>query len=146
MHLDIVITCSRVWINRYGCQSCSWSAGQKNRNFPVSKTVCSPAMWFVFLHLFPSKKLIFYPVLCGTHFLMYLFKPRHTPSGQSRVHRVTQLRTDGVHCRESAGTGIAFYRYSGTSAENYEPRGGQHYLLNTMNSMDVHYIPILLQY
>ena len=29
---------------------------------------------------------------------------RHTPSGQSRVYRVTQLRTDGVHCRESAGT------------------------------------------
>ena len=30
---------------------------------------------------------------------------RHTPSGQSRVYRVTQLRTDGVHCRESASTG-----------------------------------------
>ena len=30
---------------------------------------------------------------------------RHTPSGQSRVYWVTQLRTDGVHCRESAGTG-----------------------------------------
>ena len=30
---------------------------------------------------------------------------RHTPSGQSRVDRVTQLRTDGVHYRESAGTG-----------------------------------------
>ena len=30
---------------------------------------------------------------------------RHTPSGQSRVYRATQLRTDGVHCRESAGTG-----------------------------------------
>ena len=30
---------------------------------------------------------------------------RHTPSGQSRVYRVTQLRTDGVHCLESAGTG-----------------------------------------
>ena len=29
----------------------------------------------------------------------------HTPSGKSRVYRVTQLRTDGVHCRESAGTG-----------------------------------------
>ena len=29
----------------------------------------------------------------------------HTPSGQSRVYRVTQLRTDGVHCREPAGTG-----------------------------------------
>ena len=30
---------------------------------------------------------------------------RHTPSGQSQVYRVTQLRTDGVHCRESAGIG-----------------------------------------
>ena len=30
---------------------------------------------------------------------------RHTPSSQSRVSQVTQLRTDGVHCRESAGTG-----------------------------------------
>ena len=30
---------------------------------------------------------------------------RHTASGQSRVYRVTQLRTDSVHCRESAGTG-----------------------------------------
>ena len=30
---------------------------------------------------------------------------RHTPSSQSRVYRVTQLRTDCVHCRESAGTG-----------------------------------------
>ena len=32
---------------------------------------------------------------------------RHTYAimGQSRVYRVTQLRTDGVHCRESAGTG-----------------------------------------
>ena len=29
----------------------------------------------------------------------------HTPSGQSRVYRVTQLRTDSVHCRESADTG-----------------------------------------
>ena len=31
---------------------------------------------------------------------------RHTPSCQSQVYRVTQLRADGVHCRrESAGTG-----------------------------------------
>ena len=29
----------------------------------------------------------------------------HTPSGQSRVYWVTQLRTDSVHCRESAGIG-----------------------------------------
>ena len=35
----------------------------------------------------------------------YFYLHRHTPSGQSRVYRVTQLRTDGVHCRESAGIG-----------------------------------------
>ena len=34
----------------------------------------------------------------------FIYLNRHTPSGQSRVYRVTQLRTDGVHRRESAGT------------------------------------------
>ena len=38
----------------------------------------------------------------GVHIFIY---NRHTPSGQSRVYRVTQLRTDGVHCRESVDTG-----------------------------------------
>ena len=38
----------------------------------------------------------------GVHLFIY---NRHTPSGQSRVYRVTQLRTDDVHSRESAGTG-----------------------------------------
>ena len=37
------------------------------------------------------------------HPLIYL--NRHTPSGRCRVYRVTQLRTDGVPCRDSAGTG-----------------------------------------
>ena len=36
---------------------------------------------------------------------IYLYKNRHTPSGRSRVYRVTQLRTDGANCLESAGTG-----------------------------------------
>ena len=35
----------------------------------------------------------------------FIYLNRHTPSGQSRVYRVAQLRTDGIHCRESAGTG-----------------------------------------
>ena len=35
----------------------------------------------------------------------FTYLHRHTPSAQSRVYRVTHLRTDGVHCRESAGTG-----------------------------------------
>ena len=33
----------------------------------------------------------------GVHFFIYF--NRHTSSGQSRVYRVTQLRTDGVHSR-----------------------------------------------
>ena len=35
----------------------------------------------------------------------FIYLNRHTPSGQSRVYRVAQLRTHGVHCRESTGTG-----------------------------------------
>ena len=35
----------------------------------------------------------------------FIYLNCYPPSGQSRVYRVTQLRTDGVHCRESAGTG-----------------------------------------
>ena len=35
----------------------------------------------------------------------FIYFNHHTPSGQSRVYRVMQLRTDGVHCRESIGTG-----------------------------------------
>ena len=39
----------------------------------------------------------------GVHLRIYL--NRHTPLGQCRLYRVTQLRTNDVHCRESAGTG-----------------------------------------
>ena len=35
----------------------------------------------------------------------FIYLNRQTPSGQSRVYWIPQLRTDGVHCRESAGTG-----------------------------------------
>ena len=35
----------------------------------------------------------------------FIYLNRRTPSGQTRVYRVTQLRTDGVYCREFAGTG-----------------------------------------
>ena len=38
----------------------------------------------------------------GVH--LFIYNRHDTPSSQSRVYRVTQLRTDGVHCRESAGT------------------------------------------
>ena len=35
----------------------------------------------------------------------FTYLNRHTPSSQCRVFRVTQLRTGGVYCQESAGTG-----------------------------------------
>ena len=35
----------------------------------------------------------------------FIYLNRHTPSDQSRVYWVTQLRTGGVHCLESTGTG-----------------------------------------
>ena len=36
----------------------------------------------------------------------FIYLNRHTPSGQFRVYRVAQLRTDDVHCLESARTGL----------------------------------------
>ena len=56
---------------------------------------CSGWIWCLLTGFLPS----------SAEASIYLFKGAHTPSGQSRVYRVTQLRTDGVHCRESAGTG-----------------------------------------
>ena len=46
-------------------------------------------------------------VRSGIHFF---YLNRHTPLGQSRVHRVTQLRTNDVHCRESTGTGSVVHK------------------------------------
>ena len=34
-----------------------------------------------------------------------IYLDRHTPSGRSRIYRVMEMRTDGGHCQESAGTG-----------------------------------------
>ena len=46
-----------------------------------------------------------YEFRSGVHLFMFIYLNHHTPSGRSRVYRVTQVRTDGVHCREPAGTG-----------------------------------------
>ena len=46
----------------------------------------------------------------------FFYSNHRTPSGQSRVYRVTQLlRTDGVHCRESAGTGPVVFNGSSSN-------------------------------
>ena len=68
----------------------------------------------------------------GVHLFIY---NRHTPSGQSRVYRVTQLRTDGVHCRESAGTGPVNLKV----VPNECSLGGYHGPINIRLSFHAHY-------
>ena len=41
---------------------------------------------------------------CSAAASIYLFKPSYA-IGPVPIYRITQLRTDGVHCRESTGTG-----------------------------------------
>ena len=65
-----------------------------------------PARVSLFISILRLNMVLTYGVLLKFRGGVHLFiQNRHTPSGQSRVFRVTQLRTDGVNCRESAGTG-----------------------------------------
>ena len=100
-----------------GCLSCSWSAEQGNKiNIPLSPF--APEIWSRETDsAVPSRvSLLILNTQAESDWLVltqgippafrdgfHLFG--HTPSGQSRVYRVTQLCTDGVHCRESASTG-----------------------------------------
>ena len=63
---------------------------------------------------------------------IYLY--RHTPSSQSRVYRVTQLRTDGVHCRESAGTGPVVLKVVTVTGAAF---AGHHGLMNVRLSFPI---------
>ena len=92
--------------------------GQLNRKiiFPCpcsrlricSRETCSavPSRVSLLIPIFRLKMVLTYGIppefRHGVHLFTY---NRHTPLGQSRVYRVTQLCTDGVRCRESAGTG-----------------------------------------
>ena len=110
----MVITFSRlqVWINQVWCQSCSWSAEQRFffplSPFALENLVSQDGFGRPFLRQPPilrtqagsgaySRDSSRFPD--GVH--MY----HQPPSGQSRVYRITHLRTDGIHCQESAGTG-----------------------------------------
>ena len=97
----------------YGCQSYSWSTKQEKYFFslypfapenlvsrdgfdrPVPRQPDHPPhscwIWGFLTGFLP---------LSATASI-YLY--RQPPSSQSRVHQVTHLRTDGVHCREAAG-------------------------------------------
>ena len=104
-------------INRVkGCQSCSWSAEQGKLIFPRPRSRLR--IWSRETgSAVPSRVSLLISILRLNLVLTYGIPPefrggvhlfilnRQTPSGQSRVYRVMQLRTDGVRCRESAGTG-----------------------------------------
>ena len=72
-------------------------------SYHLSKTL-SPSIW---RGCFNTGFLLISAAASIYMYCIYMYSNRHTTSGQSRVYRFTQLRTDGVHCRESAGTGPA---------------------------------------
>ena len=83
---------------------------RKNEYFPV-RVPCLRIWSRETGSVVPSRVSLLISILSLNLALTYGIPPylliynRHTPSSQSRVYRVTQLRTDGVHCRESGGTG-----------------------------------------
>ena len=103
------------------CQSCSGSAEQGKLMFPCLRSrlriwsretgsAVPSRVSLPILHTWAESSIIYVmlshgipPDFLGGVHLQHL--NCHTPSGQYRVYRVTQLRTNGVHCRESAGTG-----------------------------------------
>ena len=65
---------------------------------------------------------------------IHLFKPPHA-IGPVAVYRLTQLRTDSVHCRESAGTGPVNLKVVPTGAAltvHHEPNNMRLYFLHPL--------------
>ena len=54
---------------------------------------------------FRLKVVITYGIPPAIHDDVHIHNTPSTAIDQCRIHPVTQLRTDGVHCRESTGTG-----------------------------------------
>ena len=108
---------ARVWINRVRLPILTWSAEQGKIIFPCPRSrrkiwsretgSAVPSHVSLFIFILRLNLVLTYgripPEFRGGVHLFIL--NRHTPSGQSQVYRVTQLRTDGVYCRESASTG-----------------------------------------
>ena len=115
--LEYVVThIARVWINRVGCQSWKWSAEQGKSIFPCPRSrlriwshetgSAVPSRVSLLISILRLNLVLAYGISTEFRGGVHLFiLNRHTPSGRSRVYRVTQLRTDGVHCREFTGTG-----------------------------------------
>ena len=83
------------------------SRGQLNREMNIPLSALSSPVLRQPAHLHTqAESVLTYGIPPEFRGGVHLFtENRHTSSGQSRVYRVTQLRTDGVHRREPAGTG-----------------------------------------
>ena len=121
---------------RYTCQSYSWSAEQGKLFLPYPRSrviiwsretgsaVPSRASLVIFILrlnlvmvMVLTRGLLFFLLLSAAA-SNHLY--RQTPPGQSRVYRVMKLRTDGVHCREYAGTKLVVLKVTGAvNASNY---------------------------
>ena len=97
---------------------CTWSAEQGKEVFSCPRSCLRiwsretdsavPSRVSLRISVLRLNLVLTYGIPPGFRGVVHLFDlNRHTPSGQSRVYRVTQLRTDGVHCRKSTGTGPA---------------------------------------
>ena len=108
MYVCIVMTYSRVQINRKVANPVH---GQLNKEtFPCLrsrlKNCFARKVWLARPMLACSFSILTL-IWCLLEGFLQMFAAvsiyiyHHTPSGQSRLYRVTQLRTDGVYCRES---------------------------------------------
>ena len=114
MYVCMVITYSGVWINRVRLPILLVVSWTGKLIFPCPRA-CLRIWSRETGSAVPSRVSLLISILRLDLVLTYGIPPefrggvhlwnRHTPSGQSRVYRVTQLRTNGVHCRESASTG-----------------------------------------
>ena len=120
MYVCMVTHIARVWINRVTLPVLHVVSQTGKSIFPCPRSC--PRIWpREEGSAVPSRVSLLISILRLNMVLIYEILPEfrggvrlcvrlliynhHTQSGQSRVYRVTRLRTDGVHCRESAGTG-----------------------------------------
>ena len=99
----------------YCCQSCSWRAEQGKSTFLCLRSCLNiwsretgsevPFRVSLLVSIFRLNLVLTYGTSRVPRCRQFMFLSRHTPSGQSRVDRVRQLRTDSVHCQGSAGAG-----------------------------------------
>ena len=116
VYVCMVITYSRVWINRVRLPILHVVSRTRKMNITLSRTCLR--IWsretgsavpsrvsLLILHTQTESGAYSRDSSRFSRRRPFIYLNRHTPSGQSRVHRVTQLRTDDVRYRESAGTG-----------------------------------------